>query len=305
MCQGKWKAPCSSGNPSLECISRHSRLHFACKALKTSKHKKLSGGGFLLESPDQISSSGFVLKFATRWEQRWRCHCCVFISFLTHPSVSSWPLKVPCSLSCSVIPWFTSCFCSLLHSPLKRKITQQGELLLLLYSKDVILYERFSIAVLISFGYLQVTWMQTVFAFVLKSNPWGKHPSSSREAFGGTRQPACQPKPILQDLRICFPSWIPLPWALCCCRGVFVQTAGWGRLSESQRAEASPGYVSAASELEHVVCLMLQQSTSPGKVSLIQLHLERHIFPGVMSGLFQAEFDPVTVGVNPCGVWLF
>lgn len=84
-----------------------------------------------------------------------------------------------------------------------------------------------------------------------------------------------------------------------------MQTAGWRRLCESQHAEASPGYVSAASKLEHVVCLMLQQSTSPGRVSLIQLHLERHIFPGVMSSLFQAEVDPVTVGVNPCGVWLF
>lgn len=84
-----------------------------------------------------------------------------------------------------------------------------------------------------------------------------------------------------------------------------MQTEGWRRLCESQRAEASPGYVSAASELEHVVCLILQQSTSPGKVSLIQLHLERRIFPGVMSSLFQAEVDPVTVGVNPCGVWLF
>lgn len=69
---------------------------------------------------------------------------------------------------------------------------------------------------------------------------------------------------------------------------VFVQTAGWRRLRESQRAEASPGYVSAASELEHVLCLMLQQSTSPGKVSLIQLHLERQIFPGVTSSLFLA-----------------
>lgn len=56
--------------------------------LGTWKHKKSTGGDFLLESPDKISSSGFVLKFAIRWEQRRRCLCCVFFSFLTHPSVS-------------------------------------------------------------------------------------------------------------------------------------------------------------------------------------------------------------------------
>lgn len=128
---------------------------------------------------------------------------------------------------------------------------------------------------------------ENVLAFVLKyfllsyTNPRGKFPSSSREVFGGTEQ--------TEDLRTCFPTWIPLPWALCCSRDVFVQTGGWRRLRGLQRAEASPGYVSAASELEHVVCLMLQQNTSPGKVSLIQLHLERRIFPGVTSSLFQAE----------------
>lgn len=72
-----WSA--SRGTSSSTLPARH---------LGTSKHKKLSGGGFLLESPGKISSSGFVLKFATRWEQKRRCHCCVFISFLTHPSVS-------------------------------------------------------------------------------------------------------------------------------------------------------------------------------------------------------------------------
>lgn len=68
-----------------------------------------------------------------------------------------WPLKVPCSPDCSVIPWFMSCFCSLLHSALRRKITQRGELFLLLCKRDVVLYKRFFIAVLISFGYLWVT----------------------------------------------------------------------------------------------------------------------------------------------------
>lgn len=73
-----------------------------------------------------------------------------------------WPLKIPCSPNYSVIPWFMSCFCSLLHSALRRKITQQGELFLSLYTKNVSLYKRFSIAILISFGYLCMTWVQTV-----------------------------------------------------------------------------------------------------------------------------------------------
>lgn len=63
-----------------------------------------------------------------------------------------WPLKIPCSPNYSVIPWFMSCFCSLLHSGLRRKITQWGELFLPLYSRDVVLYKRFSMAILIPLG---------------------------------------------------------------------------------------------------------------------------------------------------------
>lgn len=125
-------------------------------------------------------------------------------------------------------------------------------------------------------------WDQTA------SLPAITHPSGSKDLLPKLNSPALG-SVLLQGCVLCF---------------VFVQTAGWRRLRESQRAEASPGYVSAASELEHVVCLMLQQSMSPGKISLIQLHLERHIFPGVTSSLFQAEVDPVTVGVDPCRVWL-
>lgn len=65
-----------------------------------------------------------------------------------------WPLKIPCSPNYSVIPWFMSCFCSLLRSALRRTITQWGELFLSLYSRDVVLSKRFSMAILISFGYL-------------------------------------------------------------------------------------------------------------------------------------------------------
>lgn len=78
----EWKAPCRSDSPSVACILWHSRLFLAA-----SKHKKSTGGGFMLESPDK-SSLGFVLKVATREKQRWRCHHCVFISILSHPSLS-------------------------------------------------------------------------------------------------------------------------------------------------------------------------------------------------------------------------
>lgn len=189
MCQEEWKAPCRSDNPSLVCIPWHSRLQLPAGHLLTSKHKKSTGGGFLLESPDKILSLGFVLRFASRWKQSQRCQCCVFISFFSHPSFAclSWAVSALCSVSVCLA--------------LRRKITQQGEMLLLLYSRDAFLYifcssHRFPLDIsrwpecrqcivrrrsVLLYWNISCCHMQTP----TPQAWWGKCLSSSRQASGG------------------------------------------------------------------------------------------------------------------------
>lgn len=85
-----------------------------------------------------------------------------------------------------------------------------------------------------------------------------------------------------------------------------MQRAGRGKLRVSQRAGASPARACCLRAGALSFAFDFPANYSPGEeVPSIQLHLERHMSPGLVSSLFQAEFNPVAVGVNQRGARLF